>query len=49
MNKIDLFAAKLPKVPLEKFFSDFTGKLAPCRMGPFAVVGYYLSPGHIQW
>lgn len=27
MNKIDLFAAKLPKVPLEKFFSDYTGKL----------------------
>ena len=26
MNKIDLFAAKLPKVPLEKFFSDYTGK-----------------------
>jgi len=25
MNKIDLFAAKLPKVPLEKFFSDYTG------------------------
>lgn len=34
MNKIDLFAAKLPKVPLEKFFSDYTGKSAPwdvCR------------------
>lgn len=27
MNKIDLFAAKLPKVPLEKFFSDYTGNL----------------------
>ncbi|KAG0287421.1 Guanine nucleotide-binding protein alpha-2 subunit [Dissophora globulifera] len=25
MNKIDLFAVKLPKVPLEKFFSDYTG------------------------
>ncbi|KAF9356741.1 Guanine nucleotide-binding protein alpha-2 subunit [Mortierella sp. NVP85] len=25
MNKIDLFAAKLPKVPLERFFSDYTG------------------------
>ncbi|KAG0228699.1 Guanine nucleotide-binding protein alpha-2 subunit [Actinomortierella wolfii] len=25
MNKIDLFAAKLPKVPLEKFFPDYTG------------------------
>ncbi|KAF8950766.1 Guanine nucleotide-binding protein alpha-2 subunit [Entomortierella lignicola] len=25
MNKIDLFAAKLPKVPLEKFFTDYTG------------------------
>ncbi|KAG0206249.1 Guanine nucleotide-binding protein alpha-2 subunit [Mortierella sp. GBA30] len=25
MNKIDLFAAKLPKVPLEKYFPDYTG------------------------
>jgi guanine nucleotide-binding protein subunit alpha len=25
MNKIDLFAAKLPKVPLERFFSDYAG------------------------
>ncbi|CAO3570071.1 unnamed protein product [Mortierella alpina] len=30
MNKIDLFAAKLPKVPLEKFFSDYTGKFTLC-------------------
>lgn len=27
MNKIDLFAAKLSKVPLEKFFTDYTGNL----------------------
>jgi len=26
MNKIDLFAAKLTKIPLEKFFTDYTGK-----------------------
>ncbi|KAF8929027.1 Guanine nucleotide-binding protein alpha-2 subunit [Dissophora ornata] len=25
MNKIDLFAAKLPKVPLERYFPDYTG------------------------
>ncbi|KAF9580993.1 Guanine nucleotide-binding protein alpha-2 subunit [Lunasporangiospora selenospora] len=25
MNKIDLFAAKLPKVPLERYFSDYSG------------------------
>ncbi|KAG0374835.1 Guanine nucleotide-binding protein alpha-2 subunit, partial [Mortierella sp. AD032] len=25
MTKIDLFAAKLPKVPLENFFPDYTG------------------------
>ncbi|KAH7053820.1 guanine nucleotide-binding protein alpha-3 subunit [Linnemannia elongata] len=25
MNKIDLFAAKLSKIPLEKFFTDYTG------------------------
>ncbi|KAF9186285.1 Guanine nucleotide-binding protein alpha-2 subunit [Haplosporangium sp. Z 767] len=25
MNKIDLFTAKLPKVPLEKYFTDYTG------------------------
>lgn len=27
MNKIDLFAAKLSKIPLEKFFTDYTGNI----------------------
>lgn len=26
MNKIDKFAAKLPNIPLEKFFPDYTGE-----------------------
>ncbi|KAF9575070.1 Guanine nucleotide-binding protein alpha-2 subunit, partial [Lunasporangiospora selenospora] len=24
MNKIDLFSTKLPKVPLDKYFADYT-------------------------
>ncbi|KAI8360537.1 G protein alpha subunit [Mortierella sp. GBAus27b] len=29
MNKIDLFAAKLPKVPLERYFPDYAGMCGP--------------------
>ena len=28
LNKIDLFKAKLPKVPLEKYFPEYTGTFA---------------------
>lgn len=28
LNKIDLFKAKLPKVPLEKYFPEYTGAFA---------------------
>lgn len=34
LNKIDLFKAKLPKVPLEKYFPEYTGEsLLPHPLG----------------
>jgi hypothetical protein len=35
LNKIDLFKAKLPKVPLEKYFPEYTGELpTPSLVAP---------------
>lgn len=45
LNKIDLFKAKLPKVPLEKYFPEYTGELSivPPRFGR-TLADLFLAP-----